>query len=106
MFSFSVVFHSFNCALILIQVRAESVGDQTVLAQIVSEVQKAQSQKAPIQAFADKVAGVFVPVVVSLSILTTCSWYLCLVRSLRLSSFPRFSTHLFPSIFSFVCNFR
>ncbi|HEY6872586.1 MAG TPA: heavy metal translocating P-type ATPase [Geobacteraceae bacterium] len=62
----------------LIRVRATRVGEETLLSQIVKMVQEAQADKAPIQRFADRVSGVFVPVVVALSILTFCTWYLAL----------------------------
>jgi len=62
----------------LIRVRATRVGEETLLAQIVKMVQEAQADKAPIQRFADRVSGVFVPVVVLLALLTFALWYLAL----------------------------
>lgn len=62
----------------LIRVRATRVGEETLLAQIVKMVQEAQADKAPIQRFADRVSGVFVPVVVLLALLTFAVWYLAL----------------------------
>ena len=55
--------------------RASRVGSDTTLSQIVRLVESAQLSKAPIQAFADKVSAVFVPIVVSLAILTFITWY-------------------------------
>ncbi|MDQ5826454.1 MAG: heavy metal translocating P-type ATPase [Chloroflexota bacterium] len=56
--------------------RATQVGRQTVLAQIVRLVEEAQGSKAPIQALVDKVAGIFVPVVLGLALLTFLGWWL------------------------------
>lgn len=60
----------------VIKVRAERVGGQTTLAQIIKMVRHAGASKAPIQKFADKVAGVFVPVVTALSLITFGVWLL------------------------------
>jgi len=53
---------------------AEKVGNETLLAQIIKRVQKAQNSKAPIQKLVDKIAGIFVPVVLAISILTFSIW--------------------------------
>jgi Cu2+-exporting ATPase len=54
---------------------AEKVGSETLLAQIIRAVQDAIGSKAPIQALADKVASIFVPVVIAVSILSFGVWY-------------------------------
>ncbi len=54
--------------------RAERVGSDTLLGQIVNMVAEAQRSRAPIQGLADKVAGIFVPVVLAISILTFILW--------------------------------
>jgi Cu2+-exporting ATPase len=53
---------------------AEKVGAETLLASIIRLVQEAQGSKAPVQKLVDKIAGVFVPVVIVLSILTFITW--------------------------------
>mgnify|MGYP002777708627 CR=1 FL=1 len=55
---------------------AEKVGGQTVLAQIIRAVQEAQGSKAPVQKLVDKVAGIFVPVVIGIALLTFAAWLL------------------------------
>ena len=54
--------------------RAERVGSDTLLGQIVNMVAEAQRSRAPIQGLVDKVAGVFVPVVLGVSVLTFVLW--------------------------------
>ena len=61
--------------------RAEKVGSETVLAQIVDFVKKAQTSRAPIQDLTDKISGIFVPVVVILAILTFWIWFVLLETS-------------------------
>ena len=55
--------------------RATTIGANTVLSQIIRLVEEAQGSKAPIQRFADKVASVFVPIVITIAVLTFCIWY-------------------------------
>lgn len=57
-----------------ILMRAERVGKETMLAQIVRVVEQAQTDKAPIQRQADRISGVFVPIVVAISALTFVVW--------------------------------
>lgn len=54
---------------------ATKIGKDTVLSQIVKMVEDAQGSKAPIQKIADKVAGVFVPVVIGIAVLTFFIWF-------------------------------
>ena len=56
--------------------RAERVGSETLLAQIVRMVSQAQRSRAPIQRLADRVAGWFVPAVIAIAVLTFAAWSL------------------------------
>jgi Cu+-exporting ATPase len=60
----------------LLQVRATRVGKDTFLAQVVRMVEEAQGTKVPIQAFADRVTSVFVPIVIGIALLTFLVWFL------------------------------
>ncbi|OJW77710.1 MULTISPECIES: heavy metal translocating P-type ATPase [unclassified Spirosoma] len=56
--------------------RADKVGGDTILAQIIRMVQEAQGSKAPVQKLVDKIAGIFVPVVIGIAMLTFGAWML------------------------------
>ncbi|HNR97689.1 MAG TPA: heavy metal translocating P-type ATPase, partial [Anaerolineae bacterium] len=58
----------------LLKVQATRVGKDTFLAQVIRLVDEAQGSKVPIQAFADKVTSIFVPVVMSIAALTGLAW--------------------------------
>ncbi len=57
-----------------IEMKAEKVGRDTALAQIIQVVENAQSGKAPIQRLADKISGIFVPIVVAIAVLAFIVW--------------------------------
>jgi len=57
-------------------VRATGVGASTVLSRIIALVRRAQGSKAPIQRVADRVAGVFVPVVIGIALATLAGWWI------------------------------
>ncbi|SMG51117.1 heavy metal translocating P-type ATPase [Sphingobacterium psychroaquaticum] len=56
------------------QFKAIKVGKETMLAQIIKMVQDAQGSKAPVQKLVDKIAGIFVPVVIGIAIITFALW--------------------------------
>lgn len=58
-----------------LKVKATKVGRDTALAQIIKVVEEAQGSKAPIQRLADKISGIFVPVVVGIAVITFLIWY-------------------------------
>ena len=60
----------------LLRVRAEAVGDDAVLARIVDLIEKAQASRPPIAAVVDRVAGVFVPAVLAIAMVTFIVWSL------------------------------
>ncbi|MBD3335212.1 MAG: heavy metal translocating P-type ATPase [Candidatus Eisenbacteria bacterium] len=78
--------------------RATKVGSETVLAQIIRLVQEAQGSKAPIQRLADKIAGIFVPAVLLIAVITLAVWLMAGVD-------PRLNTSLiaFVSVLIIAC---
>ncbi|MDO8551271.1 MAG: heavy metal translocating P-type ATPase [bacterium] len=76
---------------------ADRVGSETVLAQIIRLVEDAQGSKAPIQAFADRISSVFVPVVIGLAIITFLAWYFALGANLS------FALMAFTSVIVIAC---
>ncbi|MBA4853439.1 heavy metal translocating P-type ATPase [Emticicia sp. BO119] len=56
------------------QFKAIKVGSDTILAQIIKMVQEAQGSKAPVQKLVDKIAGIFVPIVILIAIITFFTW--------------------------------
>jgi Cu2+-exporting ATPase len=59
-----------------LRMRARKVGGATLLAQIVRTVQQAQGSKAPVQELVDKVAAVFVPIVIGIALLSAIAWWI------------------------------
>ena len=58
----------------VLKVRATKVGENTTLSQIIKLVEEASNSKAPISKLADRVSGVFVPIVITIAILATLYW--------------------------------
>ncbi|EGK10273.1 MAG: heavy metal translocating P-type ATPase [Firmicutes bacterium] len=59
----------------VLRIRADKVGKETALAQIIRVVEEAQGSKAPIQRIADRISGIFVPVVVGIALVTFLIWF-------------------------------
>ncbi len=59
-----------------LRMKAEKVGADTLLAQIVKAVQEAQGSKAPIQKMVDKVSSIFVPIVIGVAVLSANAWWI------------------------------
>lgn len=68
------------CGTILVtgyaEMRAESVGEETTVAKIAAMVEEAATSKAPVQKLADKISGIFVPVVCSIALVTFVIWWI------------------------------
>jgi len=71
----AVVGGTVNCGGGVLRIRALRVGKDTTLSQIVKLVEDAQMSKAPIQALADRISAVFVPLIVAAAVLTWTKWY-------------------------------
>ncbi|SMN22272.1 similar to Saccharomyces cerevisiae YDR270W CCC2 Cu(+2)-transporting P-type ATPase, required for export of copper from the cytosol into an extracytosolic compartment [Maudiozyma saulgeensis] len=69
--------------------KVTSVGSDTKLSQIISTIKNAQLTKTPIQKYADKLCAIFVPVILSLSVLTFITWYF-ISKSAMVNSFQTF----------------
>ncbi|KRE99838.1 ATPase P [Paenibacillus sp. Soil766] len=59
----------------MLRIQATKVGKETALAQIIKVVEEAQGSKAPIQRVADVISGIFVPIVVGISLIAFLVWY-------------------------------
>lgn len=83
--------------------KATKVGAETLLAQIIHMVEEAQGSKAPIQALADKISAVFVPVVLALSFVTLGAWLLIGTQYLGFSQALSFGLVSFVGILVIAC---
>jgi len=82
---------------------AAKVGGETLLAHIIKQVREAQGSKAPVQALADKIAAVFVPVVLGLAVLTLVLWLAVGTRQLGLAHALSLGLAAFVSILVIAC---
>jgi Cu2+-exporting ATPase/Cu+-exporting ATPase len=83
--------------------KATKVGGETLLAQIIKMVEDAQGSKAPIQALADKISSVFVPIVLVLAFITLGAWLLIGTGPLGLSQSLSFGLVSFVGILVIAC---
>jgi Cu+-exporting ATPase len=83
--------------------RATKVGSETMLAHIIKMVGEAQGSKAPIQALADKISAVFVPIVIVLSFLSLGAWLVFGIPTLGFSHALSFGLVSFVSILVIAC---
>ncbi len=83
--------------------KATKVGSETLLANIVKMVQDAQGSKAPIQALADKISSVFVPVVLVIAFLTFATWLFIGSQFLNMSQALSFGLTSFVGILVIAC---
>ena len=77
--------------------KADRVGSETTLSQIIRLIEDAQGSKAPIQAFADRISAVFVPTVITIAILTFLVWFFILGATLS------FALMAFTSVIVIAC---
>ncbi|MGB2826293.1 MAG: heavy metal translocating P-type ATPase, partial [Thermoplasmata archaeon] len=87
----------------MIRVRASRVGSDTTLAQIVRLVEDAQATKAPVERYADIVAGYFVPAVLVVSLASAAFWYFIGPGMFDIDDAGRFSLTVFVAVLVIAC---
>ena len=83
--------------------KAMKVGSETMLARIIQMVEEAQGSKAPIQALADKISGIFVPVVLSIAFTSLAAWLFIGPHYLPFSQALSFGLVSFVSVLVIAC---
>lgn len=82
---------------------ATKIGPETLLAQIITMVEEAQESKAPIQALADKISSIFVPVVLVIALITLGSWLIFGSSSLGFSQALSYGLVSFVGVLIIAC---
>lgn len=85
-----------------LDIKATHVGEDTVLSQIIMMMERAQSEKAPIQRIADRISNYFVPTVVAISLISFVIWYFFLYEAWAMEMKPM----MFPADEKFFRTFR
>lgn len=83
--------------------KAQKVGQETVLAKIVEMVKNAQNSKAPIERLADSVSAIFVPVVLIISVLTLLAWVFLPIATLSFSQSLAFGISCMIAVLVIAC---
>lgn len=83
--------------------KATKVGAETLLAHIITMVREAQGSKAPIQALADKISSVFVPIVLVIAVLTLATWLIAGASTIGFSQALSFGLTSFVGILVIAC---
>lgn len=83
--------------------RATRIGSDTMLGQIIRMVADAQGSKAPIQALADKISGIFVPIVVGIAFVTLIAWLIIGTKYLGFSSALSYGISCFVGVLVIAC---
>ncbi len=83
--------------------KATKVGNETLLAQIIKMVEEAQSSKAPIQALADKISAIFVPIVLVIAFITLGAWLFFASGSLGFSQALSYGLMCFVGVLVIAC---
>jgi len=83
--------------------KATKVGSETLLAQIIKMVEEAQGSRAPIQALADKISSVFVPIVLMIAFVSLASWIIFGAGTIGISSALSYGLVSFVSVLVIAC---
>jgi Cu2+-exporting ATPase/Cu+-exporting ATPase len=83
--------------------KATKIGEETLLSQIIKMVEEAQGSRAPIQALADKISSVFVPVVLVISFLTLGGWLILATNTLGFSQALSYGLMSFVGVLVIAC---